>query len=214
VILAESQTAGRGRVGRTWHSEPESGLYFSLVARPRIPASLAPLFTLATAVAMHNAVERLTKLNVDIKWPNDLLVDGKKVCGILSEIRAEVDRVHALIIGVGLNVNHARFPEPLEPIATSLQLASGRSQSRLEIVLEFLEEFENLFTLFEKVGPSAVIEPWTQHSSFAEGRRIKIDDGYRVIEGTTRGLNRFGALRVERNDGKVEEVYSGDLVMG
>lgn len=214
VILAESQTAGRGRVGRSWHSEPESGLYFSMVLRPKVPAGWAPLFTLATAVAMHNAVERHTRLDVDIKWPNDLLIDGKKACGILSEIQAEVDRVNTLIIGVGLNVNHSTFPEELTAIATSIRMASGRMQSRVEIFLEFLEEFENLFTTFEKTGPAKVIEEWTRHSSFANGRRIKVDDGFRVIEGVTRGLNSYGALRVELKDGRIEDVYSGDVLVG
>ncbi len=214
VILAESQTAGRGRMGRSWHSEPESGLYFSMVLLPRIPPTLVPLFALATAVAMHNALERDTRLDVDIKWPNDLLIDGKKVCGILAEIQAEIDRVNALIIGVGLNVNNSGFPDDIVETATSLRIASGRIQSRLELFLEFLEEFEALYTSFERTGPAAIIEPWIKNSSFAYNRRIKINDGFRTLEGVTRGLNSFGALKVELKDGKVEEVYSGDVLVG
>src|SRR6266536_1811784 len=106
VIVTESQSAGRGRLGRTWHSEREAGIYFSMVLFPKAPPSLAPLFTLGTAVAMHNAVERYTGLDIDIKWPNDLLIGRKKICGILSEIQAEVDLLQNMIIGVGLNVNH------------------------------------------------------------------------------------------------------------
>src|SRR5262244_1667581 len=136
VIIAESQTAGRGRLGRTWHSEREAGLYFSIVLFPKVPPSLAPLFTLATAVAMHNAVERYTGLDVDIKWPNDLLIGRQKLCGILSEIQAEVDLVKTMIIGVGVNANHERLPEDIAGRATSLRIASGRIQSRLEILLE------------------------------------------------------------------------------
>ena len=143
VVIAESQTAGRGRLGRSWHSEREAGIYFSMVLFPKAPPSLAPLFTLATAVAMHNAVERYSGLDIDIKWPNDLLVGGKKFCGILSEIQAEVDLVKTMIIGVGLNANHERLPEDIAGRATSLRIASGRIQSRSEILLEFLEEFEN-----------------------------------------------------------------------
>lgn len=212
VIISESQTAGRGRLGRSWHSEPESGLYFSIVMRPRIPPSLAPLLTLGTAVAMHNAVERDTRIDVDIKWPNDLLVDNKKVCGILAEIQAEVDMIRTMIIGVGLNVNHSRMPEELRTIATSLRIASGRIQSRIEILLEFFEEFERLYSDFEKQGPAAIISQWTRHSSFANGRKLQINDGLRVIEGVTRGLNAFGALRMEQKGGSIEEVYSGDVV--
>ena len=211
LILAEAQTAGRGRLGRSWHSEPENGLYLSMVLRPKIPPSLAPLFTLAAAVAMHNAVERDTRLDVDIKWPNDLLTGGRKISGILGEVQAEVDRVHALIIGIGVNVNHSSFPPEVAERATSLRIASGRMQSRIEILLEFLEEFETLMDRFERTGPATIIDQWTQNSSFANGRRLKIDDGVRVIEGFTRGLNPVGALRLETKGG-IEEIYSGDVV--
>src|SRR5215470_12799884 len=124
VIIAESQTAGRGRLGRSWHSEREAGIYFSMMLFPKAPPSLAPLFTLGTAVAMHNAVERYSGLDIDIKWPNDLLAGGKKFCGILSEIQAEVDLVKTMIIGVGVNVNHQTLPPDIASRATSLRIAS------------------------------------------------------------------------------------------
>jgi BirA family biotin operon repressor/biotin-[acetyl-CoA-carboxylase] ligase len=212
VIIAESQTAGRGRLGRVWHSEREAGIYFSMVLFPKAPPSLAPLFTLATAVAMHNAVERYTGLDIDIKWPNDLLIGGKKFCGVLSEIQAEVDLVKTMIIGVGVNANHERFPEVIADRATSLRMASGRIQSRLEILLEFFEEFENIYMDLERKGPRSVIDQWTRFSSFANGRKIEIHDGVRKIAGVTRGLNPLGALRIEQKSGHVEEVYSGDVV--
>ena len=215
VIIAESQTAGKGRRGRTWHSEQEYGLYFSVVLRPRIPPGFAPLFTLGTAVALHNAIESTTRLEVDIKWPNDLLVNGMKVCGILAEMQAEFDRVNSLIIGVGVNVNHSGFPVDIAATATSLRIASGHEHSRIGLFVEFLEELENLLMRFEKYGTAAsavIIESWTSKSSFANGRRLEINDGFRTIEGTTRGLNPFGALRLETWDGKIEEVYSGDVV--
>ena len=212
IILAESQTAGRGRLGRSWHSEPETGLYFTVVLRPTVPPSLAPLFTLATAVAMHNAIERDTRVDVDIKWPNDLLVGGKKICGILAEIQAEVDMVKTLIIGVGVNVNHRQLPDDISDRATSLRIASGRIQSRIEIFAEFVEEFEGLYRQFEQSGPANIIEQWTRHSSFAQGRKIEINDGVRTVSGVTRGLNPLGALRVEQKGGQIEEIYSGDVV--
>jgi BirA family biotin operon repressor/biotin-[acetyl-CoA-carboxylase] ligase len=212
VIIAESQTAGRGRLGRSWHSEREAGLYFSMVLYPKAPPSLAPLFTLGTAVAMHNAVESYTGLDIDIKWPNDLLIGRKKFCGILSEIQAEVDLVKALIIGVGLNVNHERLPDDIVSRATSLRIASGRIQSRVEILLEFFEQFEKIYLDFERKGPAGIVDQWTRFSTFANGRKIEIHDGVRKIAGTTRGLNRLGALRIEQKDGRIEDVYSGDLV--
>src|SRR5215468_10119866 len=129
VVLAESQTAGRGRLGRTWYSEREAGIYFTMILFPKAPPSLVPLFTLATAVAMHNAVERYAAIDVDIKWPNDLLIGRKKFCGILSEIQAEVDLVKTMIVGVGVNANQERLPEDILHRATSLRLESGRIQS-------------------------------------------------------------------------------------
>ena len=212
VVIAESQTSGKGRRGRSWYSEQENGLYFSMVLRPRVPPGFAPLFTLGTAVALHNSIETITGLSVDIKWPNDLLLQDKKFCGILAEMQAEFDRVHSLIIGVGININHVEFPEDIAENATSLRLVSGRIHSRIEILVEFLEEFEVLLSEFEKSGPASIIEAWTKHSSFAVGRRLQINDGFHVIDGITRGLNPFGALRLETADGKIEEVYSGDVV--
>jgi BirA family transcriptional regulator, biotin operon repressor / biotin---[acetyl-CoA-carboxylase] ligase len=212
VIIAESQTAGRGRLGRSWYSEREAGMYFSMVLFPKVPPSLAPLFTLASAVAMHNAAERYSGLDVDIKWPNDLLIGGKKICGILSEIQAEVDLVKTMIIGVGLNANQDRLPEDIAGRATSLRVASGRIQSRIEILLEFFEEFENIYLDFERKGPRGIIDQWSRFSSFANGRKIEIHDGVRKISGVTRGLNPLGALRIEQKGGRIEEVYSGDVV--
>jgi len=212
VIIAEAQTAGRGRLGRSWISQREAGIYFSMVLFPKAPPSLAPLFTLATAVAMHNAVERYSGMDIDIKWPNDLLVGQKKFCGILSEIQAEVDLVKMMIIGVGLNANNERLPAEIADRATSLRIASGHIQSRIEILLEFLEEFENIYMDFERKGPRSIIDQWTRFSSFANGRRIEIHDGVRKIAGVTRGLNALGALRIEQKGGEIEEVYSGDVV--
>jgi BirA family biotin operon repressor/biotin-[acetyl-CoA-carboxylase] ligase len=212
VIVSEAQTAGRGRLGRSWHSAPETGLYLSVILRPKIPSSVAPLFTLAAAVAMHDVIEEDARVDVDIKWPNDLLVGNRKVCGILSEIRAEVDRVSAMVIGVGVNVNHTEFPEDLADRATSLRLASGRTQSRLEIFVDFLETFERILEAYALSGPSSIVESWTARSSFATGRTLRIDDGFRSVEGVTRGLNRFGALRVETAQGRIEEFYSGDVM--
>ena len=211
LVLAESQTAGRGRMGRSWHSEPESGLYLSLVLRPEISPGFATLFTLGCAVALHNAIERNTRLEADIKWPNDVLVGGKKVAGILAEIQAEVDRIHFLVIGAGLNVNHRSLPADLTERATSLRLASGRHHSRLEILVDFLEQFEALIDRFQAEGPGVIVSEWTHRSSFASGRRVEISDGLRTIEGITRGLNSVGALRVETASGRVEEVYSGEV---
>ncbi len=212
VVVAETQTAGRGRMGRSWFSTPEVGVYTSLILRPEISSSLAPLLTLGAAVAAHNSIERITGLDVDIKWPNDLLCGGKKICGILSELQAEVDRVRSMVIGVGINVNHTVMPEEIHAIATSLRLESGRVYSRIEILLDLLEEFERVYEEFTRKGPSAIIDPWTECSSFARGKLLEVDDGVRHIKGVTLGLNALGALRIEQSGGAVEEIYSGDVI--
>jgi BirA family transcriptional regulator, biotin operon repressor / biotin---[acetyl-CoA-carboxylase] ligase len=212
VIVAESQSAGRGRLGRNWYSAREAGIYFSMILFPNAPPSLAPLFTLGTAVAMHNAIERYTGMDIDIKWPNDLLIGRKKFCGILSEIQAETDLVKSMVVGVGVNVNHENLPEDIAAHATSLRMISGRIQSRLEILLEFFEEFETIYMDFERKGPQGITEQWTRFSSFANGRKIEVNDGVRRIAGATRGLNPLGALRIQQKNGRIEEVYSGDVV--
>lgn len=215
VVVAERQTAGRGRLGREWYSEREAGLYLTLILRPFRPSIrtvVAPMLTLAAAVAMHDAIERETGLAVDIKWPNDLLVGHKKVCGILAEMQSDPDTIRTAIIGVGVNVNHARLPASIEDHATSLRIESGRVHSRLEILVSFLEGFERLFDRFVAAGPQCVADHWTRSSSFANGRTIEIDDGVRRIRGVTRGLNPLGALRVEQEDGQTLEAYSGAVV--
>ncbi len=211
VVVAERQTEGKGRLGRSWVSLRSTGLYLTLILRPRISSNLAPLLTLGAAVAVHEAVERISGLDVDIKWPNDLLVGNRKLGGILSELYAELDRVSTMVIGVGVNVNHTRMPDELSDIGTSMKMESGREHSRIEILLDFLMAFERLYDRFLDKGPSAIIEPWTSSSSFAEGRMLEVNDGVRRIRGVTRGLNALGALRIDLGEGQVEEVYSGDV---
>jgi BirA family biotin operon repressor/biotin-[acetyl-CoA-carboxylase] ligase len=127
-------------------------------------------------------------------------------------MQAEFDRVNSVIIGVGVNVNHAALPDELRDSATSLRLASGRDHSRMELLIDVLEELENLLTRFEQSGPAAIIEAWTACSSYATGRPLQIHNGFHVIEGTTDGLNSFGALRLKTGDGRIEEIYSGEIV--
>ena len=214
TVVAERQTAGRGRRGRRWISDSGVGLYFSIVLKPNVSvsANLAPLLTLGAALAAHDSIERTTELQVDIKWPNDLLIGRKKVCGILSEMHAELDHVRSMIVGVGINVNHSEMPDEIRTIGSSLRLESGRGHSRIEILVDFLSAFEKIYDGFVAKGPASITEPWTALSSFANGRKVKVHDGVRQIEGTTDGLSAMGALRILRYGGGIEEVYSGDVV--
>lgn len=212
VVVSESQTGGKGRRGRSWFSEPGTGLYMSLVLMPDIACTLAPLLTLAAAVAAHETLERVTGIDVDVKWPNDLLIGRKKVGGVLSELQAELDQVRSMVIGIGINVNQESFPQEIVEIATSLRCESNSKYSRMEILLDFLATFERLYRRFLEHGPNEIISPWTTASSFARGRALVVHDGVRKIQGTTTGLNPLGALRILQIDGSIEEVYSGDVL--
>src|SRR5260370_10810965 len=148
VVLAEEQTAGRGRAGRKWHSERAAGIYVTLLLRPRLAPVQAPLLTMMAGLSVHSAVQAVTGLAVDLKWPNDLLIRGKKVGGILTEMHAEPNQVRFVIVGIGLNVNQEKFPAELATTATSLRVASGHTQSRLELLVRLLREFERDYNEF------------------------------------------------------------------
>src|SRR5574337_950494 len=142
VILAEEQTAGRGRLGRSWHSEKSSGIYLTVLLRPPLSPAQAPLLTLLAGLAARDSVVEQTGLLPDLRWPNDLLLNCRKFCGILTEMHAEPDDVHFVVVGIGSNGNHARMPTELEKIATSLRMESRRSHSRLEVLVKLLRHLD------------------------------------------------------------------------
>lgn len=212
VVLAEEQTAGRGRFGRTWYSEKSSGIYMSIVLRPALAPSAAPVLTLMAGVAAQAAIERATSLKADIRWPNDLLLNGKKLCGILTEMNAEVDRLHAVVIGIGINVNHREIPDELRSIATSLHLEGGKVYSRVQVLVALLREIEHYYQLLLREGNQAIIDRWTAVSSYAQGKRIRVLTGNGEFQAVTAGLEPSGALRVRRDDGREEPLVAGEIV--
>lgn len=212
VILAEEQTAGRGRLGRTWYSEKSSGIYASIILKPNLTPAVAPVLTLMAGVAAQAAIARTTGLNPDIRWPNDLLLNGKKLCGILTEMSAEVDRIHAVVIGIGINVNHREIPEELRLIATSLRLEGGKVYSRLQILVALLREIEHHYHILRDDGPAAIISRWTAASSYARGKRIRVAAGGTHFEAVTVGLEPHGALRVRHDDGREESLVAAEIV--
>ncbi len=211
IVLAEEQTAGRGRAGRSWHSEKSSGIYLTVLLRPTIPPADAPLVTLLAGLAAREAIAEQTGLDCDVRWPNDLLLGGKKVSGILTEMHAEPDQVKFVIVGIGINVNHAKFPEELEPIATSLRLATGKQHSRLELLVKLLRALERHYNQFLAEGSRPVVEEFARVSSYARGKRVRISTVNETYVGTTAGLEANGLLRVEREDGRTAVVISGDV---
>ena len=211
VVIAEEQTAGRGRLGRNWYSEKSSGIYASIILRPPLSPVAAPILTLLAGVAAHRAVRSTTGLGVDIRWPNDLLVNGKKVCGILTEMKAELDRLHMVVLGIGINVNHRAMPEELKAIATSLALEGGRSYSRLQILAELLRDVERYYHMLLEEGNAAIVREWSAASSYAEGKRVRVKAGEREYSGTTTGLEPSGALKILRDDGQPELLVAGEI---
>ena len=211
VVLAEEQTAGRGRAGRTWHSERAVGIYVTLVLRPKLAPVQAPLLTMMAGLSAYTAIQTHSGLVVDLKWPNDLLIRGKKTGGILTEMHAEPGQVRFVIVGIGLNVNQEKFPGELGSVATSLRIESGRPQSRLELLVRLLREFENDYNRFLTEGSAAVIERFTKVSSYAQGKRVRVSNGKDAFTGVTAGLGPEGLLQVQRDSGQVTTVIAGDV---
>jgi BirA family transcriptional regulator, biotin operon repressor / biotin---[acetyl-CoA-carboxylase] ligase len=211
LVLAEEQTAGRGRAGRNWHSERGTGLYFTLLLRPRLAPAQAPLLTMLAGLSAHAAIQGLTGLAPELKWPNDLLLNGKKVGGILTEMHAEPSVVRFVIVGIGINVNQEKFPPELASIATSLRKESGKMNYRLELLVRLLTQFESDYNRFLREGPSFVVERFQSVSNFAKGRRVRVESGAESYVGTTAGLSPEGLLLVAKENGPVLTVIAGDV---
>jgi len=212
VVVAEEQTAGRGRLGRAWYSEKSSGIYTSIILRPPLSPAAAPVLTLMAGLAAQKAVSSVTGLATDIRWPNDLLVNGKKVCGILTEMSAEVDRLHTVVLGVGINVNHSLMPAALENIATSLRMEAHRGISRVQVLVALLREIERHYQMLLKHGNKAITERWEAASTFAHGKRVRIATAAGEMLATTTGVDPSGALKIQYDDGRQDSLVAGEVV--
>lgn len=209
-VIADRQTAGRGRLGRAWLSPPGVNLYLSVILRPEIPPAEAPKLTLAAAVALAEAVEETTALTPEIKWPNDLLLRRKKAAGILTEMEAEMDRVHFVILGVGVNVNATEFPEDIAATATSLRLAAGREVPRAAFTGALLDAVERCSGELERGGFAGLRERWLARAAY-RGEPVRIDAGGRTVRGTLADLAEDGALVLRGEDGGEVRVLAGDV---
>ncbi|UCZ54805.1 biotin--[acetyl-CoA-carboxylase] ligase [Bacillus shivajii] len=210
VVIADEQVSGRGRLGREWYSPPETGIWMSMILRPKVDFRRAPQLTLVTAVAVVRAIEHVTKLEAEIKWPNDLLLNGKKIAGILTEMQADPDQIKAVIIGVGINVNHRSFPEGIEDIATSLANESDRTFNRAELIAQILKEFEWLYDAYLTKGFSFIKPLWEARSNTI-GRMIKARTANDVIEGFAEGIDEEGVLLLRDKTGDRHNIYSADI---
>lgn len=212
LVVAETQTAGRGRLGRHWISHPGSGIYASLLLRPPLPPNELPQITLSTAVAMVRALDRAVGITPGIKWPNDLILKGRKVGGILTEMETDSDQIRYLVVGLGLNVNTPAFPWELADMATSLFLEEGRRFSRVHILRTWLEEFEALYARFLAHGFPEILEEWRRHS-VTLGKCVAVRQGLRQIEGLALEVADDGALLLETALGEVVRVTSGEITL-
>ena len=216
VFVADEQTAGRGRGGHSWHSTPGDGLYVSVLAKPGLPLRETLWISLATGLAVQSAIRPVTGVAVDIRWPNDLLLGGRKCGGILAETAVEPERSALLryaVIGIGVNVNHARFPEELTTLATSLRMESGAAQSRSTLLVALLRALDRELLLLEEAhaqGGGTLLERFALASSWVSGKRVSVPEqgGY---TGVTAGLDAHGFLRVAGDDGVLRTVLSGGV---
>ena len=211
VVVAEEQTSGRGRAGHSWHSEKAAGIYVSILLQPQISPMLAPALTLVAGLAAYDAIAEGSGLLPDIRWPNDVLLKGKKVCGILTEMQAEPDRVHFAVIGIGINVNQPKMPGELASVATSMRMETGRVHSRLELLARLLRHLDRYYNQFIAEGAAPILRRFAEVSSYFEGKRVRISTSTDNFVGTTAGLEPMGILRVKRDDGKIESVISGTV---
>jgi BirA family biotin operon repressor/biotin-[acetyl-CoA-carboxylase] ligase len=211
VIIAEEQTAGRGRAGHSWHSERATGIYATILLRPRLAPVQVPLLTMMAGLSASAAVQAATGLSVDLKWPNDLMIQGKKVGGILTEMHAEPSQVRFVIVGIGINVNQQKFPAELAGASTSLRMETGRTQSRLEVLVQFLRQFESDYKELLSEGSAGVVKRFEAASSYARGKRVRVTNGRESFTGVTAGLEDTGLLRVKRDDGEITAVIAGDV---
>jgi BirA family transcriptional regulator, biotin operon repressor / biotin---[acetyl-CoA-carboxylase] ligase len=214
VVFAESQTRGRGRLGRKWMSPARKGLWFSILLRPNLRPQKATQLTVAVATALRRAIESETGLKPEIKWPNDILIRGKKVAGILTELNAELDKVRYIILGIGVDVNMsaADYPSELRKLATSLKIELGNPVSRSELAATVLRELDNDYARVCDGQFEAVADEWEKHCSTI-GRNVAIQTGERSVRGRAETLGEDGAMMVRTEHGHLERIVGGDVTL-
>jgi len=213
TFLAEEQTEGRGRGAHSWESARSAGIYCSSILRPALPPSEVLVLSLAAGLAVRAAIKEVNeRVTVDLKWPNDVLIAGRKVCGILTEMNAEATRVRYIVVGIGINVNHPSFPKNLEAEATSLQLATGSEWSRVELTAALLKSLDREYRLLieQKDARQSILQRFAEQSSWARGKQVRVEENGSKVEGTTEGLDERGFLLVRTAQG-VRTVLSGTV---
>ena len=214
VVFAESQTKGRGRLGRNWMSARGKGLWFSVLLRPPLSPQSATQITIASATALARALRKVSGVACEIKWPNDILVKDRKLCGILTEMTAELDKINHIVLGIGVNVNFEEtdFPPELRKIATSLLIESRRQIKRAEVAAEILRELERDYARLRDGKFELVADEWEENCTTI-GRNVEIACGNRVVHGRAESLDAEGALLVRTQHGRLERIIGGDVTL-
>ncbi|MCH1624720.1 biotin--[acetyl-CoA-carboxylase] ligase [Fredinandcohnia quinoae] len=212
IVVAEEQTAGRGRLDRVWHSPKHTGVWMSIILRPNIPPYQAPQLTLLAAVGVVQGIQEATGLEADIKWPNDILLNNKKVVGILTELQAEADRINSVIIGIGINVNHteSHFPDFLKNIATSLAIQKGEGIDRARLIQCILVKIEKLYGEYLQHGFKIIKLLWESYA-ISIGQNIIARTLTGAIEGKALGITDEGVLQLKSLDGTIHHIHSADI---
>jgi len=214
VVIAEKQVKGKGSKGRTWLSPEGDGIYASLILRPAMAPSGAPKITLMTAVAITEALLSLVQIKITIKWPNDILIKGKKLAGILTEIAADMDAVDYIIVGLGLNVNTPlqNFSEELKDLATSIYIETGEPFSRTRLVRAYLEYFEKYYKMFKANNFTPIMNRWKQLSNII-GQKIIVDVIGKRHVGEVTNIDYEGVLILKDDKGGFQRIFSGDITL-
>ena len=206
IVGADEQTVGLGRHGHSWHSAPGAGLYVSFILRLALAGDAIPLVMLALGLATQQAIAEVAGLAPDLRWPNDVLLGEKKCAGILAHFESD-----AIIAGIGINVSHTSFPPDLAPIATSLDLAGARGVSREQLLAALAGAVDDSAKILVVAGPAAICSAFTRASSYAEGRRVRVDQDDGAFEGVTAGLDPSGFLLLRLDNGTVTKILAGGV---
>lgn len=210
-VVAREQTAGRGRHGRTWVSSKDTGLYFSIVLRPKTEIKFLPLLTLMSAVIVTEVLRELYQIKTDIKWANDIHVADKKICGILAET-AETKKGLAVVVGIGINLTSENFPPELEEIATSIEAEIGAKPNPEDILQNLTKQSAKFYGIFSgENGAERIREEWAKNSSYFFGKPVRVRTENKTIVGKTCGIEENGALRVKTDGGEIKTVQAGDV---
>ena len=211
LVVAVQQTAGKGRRGRGWTTSGEDGVWMSLLLRPSFPTEAASMLTLIAAMAVQRGISQMTGLDCKIKWPNDLVVDGKKICGILTEMSTESDYIRYVVVGIGINVGVRDFPEELRDKATSIYLCQKETVGRAPLAAAVMDAWENYYNIFQKTLDLQNLREEYNRELVNTGKAVKVLTPGDEYIGIARGIDPWGKLLVETEDGRIREVMSGEV---